>query len=196
MNPPDAVPFQQSASTASTSNPPRCSEDGCNQPIWRRERCGLHYTLWRAAQRDAERRQSGHCTIFGCWEGIDPRSGDELLCRGHLADFVNAQPITHPVHQQRIERERQARADDPRGTYRHVTRDGRNIAEHRHVMERHLGRPLTADENVHHLNGIRNDNRIENLELWSISQPAGQRVEDKVAWAIHILRQYRPDALA
>lgn len=41
----------------------------------------------------------------------------------------------------------------------------------------------------------RNDNRIENLELWSVSQPAGQRIEDKVAWAKHLLALYEPSAL-
>jgi hypothetical protein len=72
----------------------------------------------------------------------------------------------------------------------------RLVLQHRWVMEQKLGRPLLPGESVHHINGVRDDNRPENLELWSKSQPAGQRVADKVAWAVELLKLYEPDLLS
>jgi hypothetical protein len=69
------------------------------------------------------------------------------------------------------------------------------IAEHRLVMARHLGRPLRTDEVVHHSNGDRTDHRPENLELWTTAHPKGQHV-DKVEFAVEMLRRYAPDRLA
>jgi len=62
--------------------------------------------------------------------------------------------------------------------YTAVKKDGSMIPEHRVVMEKTLGRPLIKGESVHHKNGIRSDNRPENLELWVGRIRHGQRASD------------------
>lgn len=91
------------------------------------------------------------------------------------------QPFYHPIG---------TVVTDQYGYTRIKTEDGWK-AGHRHVMESHLGRLLEPGENVHHINGVRNDNRIENLELWYVPQTRGQRVED----LLHYMVSYHADAL-
>lgn len=62
--------------------------------------------------------------------------------------------------------------------------------EHVFIMAEYLKRPLFKGETVHHKNGIRHDNRIENLELWTKAHPYGQRVEDKIDWCKEFLNSY------
>jgi hypothetical protein len=91
---------------------------------------------------------------------------------------------------------RGAGSTDKKSGYRYLTVDGRRIGEHRYVMEQMIGRRLERWETPHHKNGRRADNSPGNLELWVKPQPAGQRVEDLVAFVVehypHLVRQLLP----
>jgi len=119
------------------------------------------------------RRQSQVC--IACFNRDQPKSGDKNgNWKGGRTRYLSQSGYVYlrsPGH--------------PRGL-----RNNGFVFEHIVVMERILGRYLMPGETVHHRNGVRTDNRIENLELWVKAQPSGCRVEDAIAWAREVLARY------
>jgi len=71
----------------------------------------------------------------------------------------------------------------------------RGKLEHRIIYEQYYNIKLKPHQNIHHINGIKTDNRIENLELWDTSQPSGQRIEDKIIFYKKLYEQYKDHPL-
>ena len=168
-----------------------CSIDGCEAAVRARGFCARHYSRFRrhGSPLVDRTRRGGPCAVEGC--------GRKRAAHGYCARHAD----------------RFRRHGDPLGgrtapAYRYVTKDGYvmvradghpnadsrgQVPEHVLVMTGVLGRPLRKGETVHHKNGLRADNRPDNLELWASNHPAGQRVSDLIAFALDVLDQYGTD---
>lgn len=169
-----------------------CRFADCTREKHARELCQAHYRQLQDGKDLSplgNRSKATPCMIDGC----NRESISLKLCRLHYRRSRSGTDMNLEVRKPTPGRWGSWYTDKSGYVYRRRTLFGKteSQAQHREVMKDHIGRDLLPHEEVHHLNAVRNDNRIENLELWTTSQPAGGRVKDKLAWAKEILEQYK-----
>ena len=182
--------------------PTACAVASCDRRAVTRGWCHGHYLRWSRTGDVKEdvplaRPVKDVCSVADCGRGAHSAG----MCRSHYerqrkhGDPFAGTPFRTVTGEGSISHGYLWIAVPP--DKRHLVPAGRKHEfEHRLVMAEILGRPLRPEESVHHRNGDRLDNRPPNLELWTTAQPKGQRVADKLAFALELLRRYAPDLVS
>lgn len=165
---------------------------GCDKPVLAKGFCRLHYARLRRTGTTELARWDPICSVDGC--GQKHRSNG--YCQLHYMRWWKSGEVGPPTATRRRAPERTVSPRDGYARIRmpeHPRADKAGmVLEHIPVLEATIGRPLDwkAGEQAHHINGVKDDNRPENLELWVTSQPRGQRPEQLVEWAREIISKY------
>lgn len=167
-----------------------CIWKNCGRIVTAKGLCQVHYKRSKGG-RDMDAPFQKKDPKRGCkWKGCTKKHYARSMCNSHYSQWCKGKSLTDLKWKWGVVNW----AINKDGYLIRYVRDedGKKIhqSQHRLVMESHLGRPLAGDENVHHKNGVRDDNRIENLELWTTMQPSGKRVVDMVIFAKEILKRY------
>jgi hypothetical protein len=172
-----------------------CSVDECDLPISGHGFCCKHLHRYKKHGDPLITKRAFRASEFCSIEGCDKPGKAHDLCNAHWVRWRNGQDLSPPIKKRRKNLNNKGKVihdldyyKDQYG-YMRASFKRKMVLQHRIVWEMHNGRKLQPFENIHHINGIRDDNRIENLELWTKPQPIGQRPEDLVSWVIDHYRE-------